>query len=225
MRVAMLLFPRLTQLDLTGPYEVLSRAPGAQVDLVAATREPVASENGLAIVPTTTFADAPPCDLLFVPGGPGVNEAMLDEATIAFLRRQAEGARFVTSVCTGALVLGAAGLLDGYEATTHWASMEFLPAFGARPVKARFHIDRNRITGGGVTAGIDFALFVVAQLHGEATAKSIQLAIEYAPAPPFESGTPDVADAETLERARKTLEPMLEERRQAVEKARLSSRA
>jgi cyclohexyl-isocyanide hydratase len=166
-----------------------------------------------------TFADAPQCDLLFVPGGPGVNEAMLDDATIAFLRRQAEGARFVTSVCTGALVLGAAGLLDGYEATTHWASMEFLPAFGAHPVNARFHVDRNRITGGGVTAGIDFALFVVAQLHGEAIAKSIQLAIEYAPAPPFDSGTPDSADAETVAGARQTLAPMLEERRRAVEKA------
>ena len=219
MHVAMLLFPRLTQLDLTGPYEVFSRAPGAQIDLVAAAREPVASDNGLAIVPTATLGEAPQCDLLFVPGGPGVNEAMLDDNVIAFLQRQAHGAKYVTSVCTGALVLGAAGLLEGYEATTHWASMEFLPAFGARPVKKRFHIDRNRITGGGVTAGIDFALFVIAQIFGASTAKSIQLAIEYAPAPPFDSGTPESADPDTLMRARAMLAPSLEERRRAVEEA------
>jgi len=202
MRFALVLFPRLTQLDLTGPFEVFSRIPDAIVDLVAATRAPVTSDTGLQLVPSTTFDEVPQCDLLCIPGGPGVNAAMLDDAVLAFVRRQADGARYVTSVCTGALVLGAAGLLRGYSATTHASAIEFLPLFGATPVKSRVCIDRNRITGGGVTAGIDFGLAIAAELCGEETAKSIQLMIEYAPQPPFDiRALPPIAPTEERRRA------------------------
>ncbi|HSP32969.1 MAG TPA: DJ-1/PfpI family protein [Thermoanaerobaculia bacterium] len=181
MRIAAVVFPRLTQLDLTGPYEVFSRVADAELDLVAQSLEPVRSEFGLPIVPTTTFDRAVQCDVLFVPGGPGVNDAMLDDRLVAFVRTQAAGARYVTSVCTGALILGAAGLLRDYRAATHWTAMEFLPRFGAIPVDERVVVDRNRVTSGGVTAGIDFALRVVAKLRGSEAARLIELAIEYRP--------------------------------------------
>lgn len=179
MQIVCVLFPNFTQLDLTGPFEVFHRLPGAEIDLAAASLDPVESEGGLAIVPTTLLAAAPQADVLFVPGGPGVNEAMLDDDVVGFVRRQGERAAWVTSACTGALLLGAAGLLAGYQAATHWASMEFLEPFGAWPVAQRVVVSGNRITGGGVTAGIDIALELAAQIHGRRVADEIQLAIEY----------------------------------------------
>lgn len=192
-RCGFLLFPRLTQLDFTGPYEALARAPGAEPLLIAKTLEPVRSEHGLTITPTTTFADAPALDLLLVPGGPGVNALLEDAETLGFVRRAAHEARYVTAVCTGSLVLGAAGLLKGKRASTHWASRRFLPAFGATPSEARVTIDGNLVTGGGVTAGIDLGLTVLAEAFGETTAREVQLMMEYAPEPPLDAGRPETA--------------------------------
>jgi len=191
----MVLFPGLTQLDLTGPYEVFARLPGAQVCLLAATLTAVRSERGLTISPDATFDNAPDLDLICVPGGPGVDAMMEDEGLLHFLRERTARAQYVTSVCTGALVLGAAGLLRGRRATTHWLSQDLLPLFGATPVNERVVIDGNRITGAGVTAGIDFGLAVAAEVLGTAAAQQIQLMLEYDPAPPFASGSPDRAPA------------------------------
>lgn len=197
-RVAFLLFPNVTQLDLTGPAQVLSRLGNVTIDLVARDRAPVPTDAGFALLPTTTFADSVQPDILCIPGGFGVNDAMEDAETLAWVEQAAAGATWVTSVCTGALLLGAAGLLKGYRATTHWASHHHLAAFGAIPVKERVVIDRNRATGGGVTAGIDFGLALTAAIRGEAHARLVQLSLEYDPSPPFDSGSPDRADAETL---------------------------
>jgi len=194
LHIGMLLYPDLTQLDLTGPLEVFHRIPDVRVHLVWKDTQPVRASGGIALVPNTAFADCPPLDVVFVPGGFGGKALKTDEEVLGFLRRHAAGAKYVTSVCTGALVLGAAGLLDGYNATTHWAYVEQLAQFGARHVPGRVVVDRNRITGGGVTAGIDFALRIAAEIAGEQVAKAIQLGIEYDPAPPFASGHPDVAD-------------------------------
>lgn len=199
-RVAFLLFPNVTQLDLTGPAQVLSRLGNVTIDLVARDRAPVPTDAGFALLPTASFADAAQPDILCIPGGFGVNDAMEDAATLAWVERAAAGAAWVTSVCTGALLLGAAGLLKGYRATTHWASHHHLAAFGAIPVKERVVIDRNRATGGGVTAGIDFGLALTAAIRGEAHARLVQLSLEYDPSPPFDSGSPERADAETLAR-------------------------
>ncbi len=218
-QIGLLLFPNLTQLDLTGPYEVFARMPGAKVHLVWKTREPVTCDRGLTMLPTMSFADCPQLDVICVPGGPGQIDLMDDGETLDFLRRQAAQAKWVTSVCTGALVLGAAGLLQGYRATTHWASHEQLALLGAIPVKERWAIDRNRVTGGGVTAGIDFALKLVAEISGEAVAKAVQLGIEYDPAPPFNAGSPAGAGAEVLERLRPAMAPMLERRLAATREA------
>jgi cyclohexyl-isocyanide hydratase len=196
--IGLLLFPRLTQLDLTGPFEVFSRLPGARVRLVWKEAGPVQADTGITMLADTGFADCPPLEVLCVPGGPGVAALMEDAEVLAFLRRQAAGARYVTSVCTGALVLGAAGLLKGKRATTHWASHDFLAALGATPVQARVVRDGKLLTGGGVTAGIDFALTLAAEMASPAVAQAIQLAIEYAPAPPFEAGSPKNAPAEVL---------------------------
>jgi len=194
-QIGFLVFPNITQLDLTGPLEVLAQMPGAEIHLVWKTRDAVrAAGSGLLLTPTSTFADCPQLDVICVPGGSGMNALLTDDETLAFVRRQAAGARYVTSVCTGALVLGAAGLLKGRRAATHWMSMEFLAAFGATPVAERVVIDGNVITGGGVTAGIDFALRVVAEMASEAVAKAIQLGIKYDPQPPFDSGHPRSAD-------------------------------
>ena len=199
-RVTFLLFPNVTQLDLTGPAQVLSRLGNVTIDLVACDLAPVPTDAGFALLPTATFADAAQPDILCIPGGFGVNDAMEDEATLVWVARAAAGATWVTSVCTGSLLLGAAGLLRGYRATTHWASHHHLAAFGAIPVKERVVIDRNRATGGGVTAGIDFGLALTAAIRGEAHARLVQLSLEYDPSPPFDSGSPERADAETLAR-------------------------
>ena len=219
LQIGFLLFPNLTQLDLTGPYEVLGRLPDAKVHLVWKTLDPVISDTGMAILPDKTLEDCPPLDLICVPGGPGVNPLLNDEAVLEFLKRQGAQAKYVTSVCTGALVLGAAGLLDGYKAATHWASMHFLDKFGATATNARVVIDRNRITGGGVTAGIDFGLVVGAQLRGELTAQRIQLYLEYNPEPPFRSGSPDTAPSEVLSAFKDAAKGMLDERAEAVARA------
>ena len=197
--VGLILFPNLTQLDLTGPYEVFSRLPKTKVYLVAATLAPVRSERGLTIVPDATFESVPALDILCVPGGPGVDAMMENEGLLQFLRARAPHARYVTSVCTGALVLGAAGLLRGYRATTHWLSWDLLRLFGAEPVDERVVIDRGRITGGGVTAGIDFGLVVAAEVCGPAVAQEVQLMLEYSPAPPFSSGSPKTAPADIVQ--------------------------
>lgn len=202
LHIGMLLFPRLTQLDLTGPFEVLHRVPGAQVHLVWKSEAPVVAASGLAIAPTTTLAACPPLDVLVVPGGRGQIDLTNDDEVLSFLSAQGRAARYVTSVCTGSLLLGAAGLLDGYEATTHWAYLDLLPAFGARPVRRRVVVDRNRITAGGVTAGIDFGLRLVADLAGEPVARAVQLSLEYDPDPPFRSGHPDVADPALVDQVR-----------------------
>lgn len=198
LQIGFVLFPNLTQLDLTGPWEVFAKLPGATCHLLAPDLQPVKSSSaGLTILPTTTYADCPQLDVVCVPGGPGHLQAMEDKATLDFLTRQAPGCRYVTAVCTGALVLGAAGLLRGYRATTHWMSLERLTAFGAEPVSDRVVTDRNRVTGGGVTAGIDFGLALVAVLAGETVAREIQLQIEYEPQPPY-GGNPRTAAPETV---------------------------
>jgi cyclohexyl-isocyanide hydratase len=215
--IGLLVFPRVQQLDLTGPYEVFASWPQARVHLVAESLETVRSSTGLALSPTTTFGDCPPLQVICVPGGAGVNALMSDEATLNFLRAQAKGARFVTSVCTGALVLGAAGLLRGRRATTHWASHDLLAAFGAIPTHARVVRDGDLMTGGGVTAGIDFALTLIAELAGRDVAEAIQLGLEYAPEPPFDAGTPDTARPEILARVRAAGDAMKAERKRLAE--------
>ncbi|MEQ9317123.1 MAG: DJ-1/PfpI family protein [Henriciella sp.] len=198
--VAFLVFPNVTQLDLTGPAQVLSRLGNVTLDLVWKTRDPVPTDSGFPLLPTKTFDEVEQADILCVPGGFGTVDVMQDGKVLDWVRKIGGTADWVTSVCTGSLVLGAAGLLNGYEATTHWASHEQLAFFGAIPVKQRVVLDRNRLTGGGVTSGIDFALALTARIRGDAHAKFVQLSIEYDPNPPFDSGTPDKADAETLER-------------------------
>ena len=190
MHIAFLLFPGVTQLDLTGPAQFLSRLPGAKIDLVWDSLDPVPTDAGFAILPTATFAETPRADLLCIPGGMGVSQVIDHDAALDWVRQVGAEAEWVTSVCTGALVLGAAGLLRGYKATTHWAWHDMLPLFGAEPVQARHVIDRNRATGGGVTAGIDFALALMARIAGDDVARAVQLALEYDPAPPFDAGSP-----------------------------------
>lgn len=208
MIIGMLIFSDMTQLDFTGPYEVFARLPGCEVRIISESLQPVTAKGGLKFVPDTTIDNTPQFELLFVPGGPGVGALMEDRKVLEFLRRQAQQARYVTSVCTGALILGAAGLLKGYRATTHWGSVELLPIFGATAVSDRVVIDRNRITGGGVTAGIDFALTIAGEVFGAETAKTIQLSMEYNPAPPFACGHPSIADTAIVEELRRKRAPM-----------------
>jgi cyclohexyl-isocyanide hydratase len=186
------------QLDLTGPYEVFASVPGATVHLIWKDRSVITSATGLTLNPTVTFGECPDLDVLCIPGGGGVNALMQDAAVLDFVRAKAARARYVTSVCTGSMVLGAAGLLQGRRATTHWFSHDLLACFGAIPVQGRVVRDGNLITAGGVTAGIDFGLTVVAELLGQAAAEAIQLGLEYAPAPPFHAGTPETAPAAVL---------------------------
>ncbi|HMK78223.1 MAG TPA: DJ-1/PfpI family protein [Xanthobacteraceae bacterium] len=218
-QIGLLLFPDITQLDMTGPYEVFIKFPDAKVHLVWKTRDPVTAGGGMQITPTTTFAECPQLDLICVPGGGGMNALLNDAETLDFIRRQAKAARYVTSVCTGALVLGAAGLLKGKRAATHWMSRDMLRAFGATPVAERVVVDGNLITGGGVTAGIDFALTVAAQAFSPELAQAIQLGIEYDPHPPYDAGSPERAGAALVAKTRAAAASRQSERQAAVERA------
>ena len=218
-QIGFLVFPKVQQLDLTGPYEVFASWPRARVRLVWKTLDPVKSVTGLSLAPDTTFADCPQLDVICVPGGAGINALLTDEEAISFVRRQAKRARFVTSVCTGALLLGVAGLLKGKRATTHWASHHLLGRLGAVPVQERVVRDGKFMTGGGVTAGIDFALALLAELAGTETAEAIQLNLEYAPAPPFDAGSPETAPEKVVKSVRTRLKPLVEERVRLVREA------
>ena len=215
LQIGILFFPNVTQLDAMGPAQVLSRVPGAKMHIIWKSRDPVTTDSGFAVLPTTTFADCPQLDVICVPGGMGQVALMNDEETLAFLRRQAGGARYITSVCTGSLVLAAAGLLKGYRSACHWSVRDELAAFGAVPVADRVVRDRNRLSGGGVTAGIDFALTLAAELAGEQTAKAIQLMMEYDPNPPFDSGSPEKAGPELVALYKQRTAGMMEQRREA----------
>ena len=218
-QIGLLIFPRMTQLDMTGPFEVFARVPNATVHLVWKKIEPVVCDTGLTLTPTTTLSDCPKLDVICIPGGPGQIDLMEDGDVIEFVRRQGQQARYVTSVCTGALVLGAAGLLRGYKAATHWASMDNLAHFGAEAVKTRVCIDRNRITGGGVTAGIDFGLVLASKLTDTATAEKIQLYMEYNPEPPFKSGSPNSAPPAVLAAFNEMARGMLTRRKEVTLRA------
>jgi putative intracellular protease/amidase len=200
-KIAFLLYPQFTALDVVGPHYMLASLMGSKTYLVAKTLDPVESDLKMAIVPSATFEQCPAdLDILCVPGGTnGTLAAMQDEATIAFLKDRGSRAKLITSVCTGSLVLAAAGLLTGYKATSHWAARETLRDFGAEPVDARVVVDRNRITGGGVTAGLDFGLQIIAKLRDQRYAEGVQLLAEYAPEPPFNAGTPHTAPKDSVD--------------------------
>jgi cyclohexyl-isocyanide hydratase len=222
--VAMLLFPGVTQLDLTGPLEVFGRVRGVSVQLVAKSRDPVSAASmtppAMQILPSACFDDIATADLLCVPGGPGHVDLLNDAETLAFLRSAAAGARYVTSVCTGSLLLGAAGLLRGYRATTHWNSMHCLAALGAIPVEERVVFDRNRITGGGVTSGIDFALQLIREVWGDRAAQLAELTLEYDPSPPMGAGSPRTAPPDLVDQVRSAMKPVSERQAAAIEIAR-----
>ena len=219
LQIGLVIFPKVTQLDFTGPLQVFSSVPGATLHLIWKRIEPVPSDSVMVLTPTISFAECPQLDVICVPGGAGSDDMVNDEEMLQFLRRQAAGAKYVTSVCTGSLVLGAAGLLKGYRATTHWAAMDMLTAFGATPSHTRVCVDRNRITGGGVTAGIDFALTLVAEMVDRKTAEMIQLRLEYDPAPPFNAGSPDTASPEILALMQERFAPFKKRRAEAVARA------
>ncbi len=218
-RIGLLLFPAVTQLDLMGPAEVFGRLPGAEIFLIWKTLDPVRSDRGLQILPNTTFENCPALDVICVPGGPGQVDLMDDCETLQFLQRAALTCRLVTSVCTGSLVLAAAGLLTGYRATCHWSSIDQLSLLGAEPIDERVVRDRDRITGAGVTSGIDFALTVVGDLAGDAVAQEIQLQMEYDPAPPYQTGSPRSAPEALVTATRQKLAPFIARRRAATERA------
>nr|WP_180203680.1 isonitrile hydratase [Pseudomonas sp. SbOxS1]NYU03421.1 DJ-1/PfpI family protein [Pseudomonas sp. SbOxS1] len=219
LQIGFLLFPQVQQLDLTGPYDVLASLPDVKVHLIWKDLMPITASTGLVLKPTVTFDDCPALDVICVPGGSGVGPLMEDEPTLAFIKAQATNARYVTSVCTGALVLGAAGLLKGKRATTHWAYHELLAPLGAIAVADRVVRDGNLLTGGGITAGIDFALTLAAELFDQDTAQLVQLQLEYAPAPPFQAGSPKTAPARVLEEARQRAASSLKLRAQITERA------
>jgi cyclohexyl-isocyanide hydratase len=193
MNVVFVLFDNVTQLDFAGPVQLLARMPGAKIVVASKDGQAVSTDCSFSILPGTSFVDCPPADILCIPGGFGVRDAISDVAIVDFVRRQAKGAKWVTSVCTGAFILGAAGLLDGKRATCHWGYTHLLPLFGATHETARVVHDGNLVTAGGVTSGIDFALELIARISGEDIARTIQLALEYDPAPPFKGGTPATA--------------------------------
>ena len=217
-RIGFLLYPNLTQLDMTGPAQVLSRMPGATVDFVWKDKSPVMSDCNLALMPTLTLADSGQFDMVCVPGGYGCTALMTDGEILDWLRAQAPGAKLMTSVCTGSLVLAAAGLLDGYRAGCHWAWGDSLALFGATFVPERVVFDRNRITAGGVTSGIDFAFKVIESMHGRDTAEAIQLTLEYDPAP-LGGGTPATARPEILKMVKALLDTRMGDRVGEIEAA------
>ena len=198
--VAFLLFPNVTQLDLTGPAQVLSRLGNTELNLVWKDKDPVPTDAGFPLLPTATFDEIEHVNILCVPGGFGTMDVMQDPEVLEWLRKVAAKADWVTSVCTGSLVLGAAGLLKGYRSACHWASIDQLKFFDAIPVRERIVEDRNRFSGGGVTSGIDFALALAARIRNEDFARFIQLSIEYDPNPPFDAGSPEKVSPEILQR-------------------------
>jgi transcriptional regulator GlxA family with amidase domain len=216
-RIVFILYPKLTQLDFTGPYEVLARMPGAEVIVASKEGGSLQSETGLTFGSLTRLADIESCDMIMIPGGPGQTAAMQDPDFMDQVRRLAATAKYQTSVCTGSLILGAAGLLQGKQAGTHWAYRELLPLFGAVASDQRVVRDGNVVTGGGVTAGIDIALSIVADLKGDDVAKMIQLMIEYAPAPPFNAGRPETAPPETVQAVKARFAAFSQARRAAIE--------
>ena len=218
LNIVFALFPGVTHLDFTGPHQILCRLPGAKVTVASLDGGEIEAD-GLVFARLPKLAEVAACDVLVVPGGFGTTEAMANPAFLDQIRRLASGARYVTSVCTGSLVLGAAGLLKGKRAACHWAWRDQLSLFGAIPDPARVVRDGNVFTGGGVTAGIDFALTIAAEIAGDDMAQSIQLAVEYAPAPPFNAGRPETAPAAVLERVRKIYGHGMPERLAAAEKA------
>jgi cyclohexyl-isocyanide hydratase len=215
-RVVFLVYPNVTQLDLTGPAQVLSRLSNAWVDLAWKSRDPVQTDSGFALLPTATLDEVEQADILCVPGGFGCVDVMEDEEALGWVRSIGEGAQWVTSVCTGSLILGAAGLLRGYRATSHWAWRNYLELFGAEPVAERVVFDRNRVTGGGVTGGIDFALALMAAIEGEDYARAVQLGLEYDPHPPFDSGTPDKAGEQLVQRVHERSNRMAPDREERI---------
>jgi cyclohexyl-isocyanide hydratase len=219
LHIGFLIYPGVTQLDATAPAQVLARLPGAKMYFAWKKIEPVPTDAGFSILPTDSFESCPTLDVLCVPGGGGQAELMVDDAVLGFLQKQGKTAKYVTSVCTGSLLLGAAGLLRGYRATSHWAWKDLLERFGATPTPGRVVRDRNRFSGGGVTAGIDFALTLAAEIAGEETARMIQLSLEYDPAPPFESGSPEKAGRERVDRFRQVMKPAYERRTELVQRA------
>jgi len=217
--VAFLIYPGVTQLDFTGPAQVLSRLGDATVDYVWKTRDPVPTDAGFSVLPTATFEEVTESDIICVPGGIACVDIMEDEEALAWVRDVGGQAQWVTSVCTGSLILAAAGLLKGYRAACHWAWRDHLRLFGAEPVAERIVFDRNRVTGGGVTAGIDFALALTAAIRGEDHARIVQLALEYDPAPPFDSGSPERAGAALLGAYRKRMERLAPGREERIRAA------
>jgi cyclohexyl-isocyanide hydratase len=213
------LYPGLTQLDFTGPHTIFSRIPGAQTIVASESGGEIESDGGLVFARTKRLADIERCDLLFVPGGMAATDVISDLAFMAEFKRLAAGAKYLTSVCTGSLVLGAAGLLKGKRAACHWAFREMLPLFGAIPDESRVARDGNTITGGGVTAGIDFALVMAAELAGESFAQAVQLGIEYAPAPPFSAGRPETAPTEVLQQVKRRMAEALPTRLKGAQAA------
>ena len=219
MRIGLALFPGLCQLDMTGPHEVLVRLPDAQVEVVAKTGIPVTTDRGLTITPDVALTDAPQYDVFVMPGGPGQQDLMDDADWLNFLRDQAIGAKVMMGVCTGSLVMGAAGLLRGYKATTHWSCHDLLAILGAEPVDRRVVIDRDRLTTAGVTSGIDGAMVLAEMLHGRTTAERIQLGMEYLPEPPTQAGSPDTAPADLVADMRAKGAPFYAKRKAACERA------
>jgi cyclohexyl-isocyanide hydratase len=218
LRIGGILYPQVDQIDFTGPFEVLSRLPNSTFHVLGQEKAPVRDVKGLLLTPEVTFREAPQLDVLLVPGGWGQQALMEDEATLGFLREQAAGARYVFSVCTGALLCGAAGLLQGKRATTHWSAMELLPYFGATAVEQRVVVDGRLVSAAGVTAGIDGALRLAALLRGDQVAQEIQLNIQYAPEPPFRSGTPATAPPEVLRAQTEAFRRITEERRRTAQR-------
>lgn len=217
LQIALIAFPNITQLDLTAPLEVFSRFPDAKVSIIAETLEPIVSEKGFRFLPDAMFENAPDVDIIFIPGGPGISEAMENKKLMDFLVRQSHHAQYITSVCTGALILAQAGLLDGYKATTHWLSLDLLRLYKKIKVtEKRVVVDGNRITGGGVTAGIDMALVLAEKIYGANIAQSIQLMIEYNPKPPFKSGSPKLAPPEIVEKIKSQRKEIQEKRRTQI---------
>jgi len=219
LKIGSLLFEGLDQIDLTGPFEVLSRLPNATHRLYGLTGEPVRDVMGLRLIPDARLKEAPQLDVLHIPGGPGQEDLMEDEAVLDWVRAQAAHAAIVFPVCTGALICGAAGLLRGRRATTHWAALHLLPYFGAAPVEARVVVDGNLVSAGGVTAGLDGALQVAALLRGTAAAEAIQLYMQYAPEPPFEAGSPETALPAIVARVREAAADLMARREATARRA------